>query len=350
MDAFFASVEQRDRPELRGLPVVVGGNHGRGVIAAASYEARKYGVKSAMPAKTALRKCPSLIFIPSNFNKYKAVSKDIKTIFKRYTSSIEPLSLDEAYLDVTKCPYANNSATLIAQAIKNDIANELGLVASAGVSYTKFLAKVASDMDKPDGLFVISPSEGPAFIQQLPVNKFFGVGKVLQEKLESKGIYFGRDLLPYSKTDLQLMFGKMGKQLHAVVHNLDDRPVVSDRIRKSIGAENTFSQDVEDALEKKEKLNEVFEVFWNRYSTAQLKGRTLTLKIKKSNFEQHTRSFSLKDHFFTEKEETRRTGLELIEPFLSNDYKLRLIGLTVSNFDTVVPSSQLANGQIKLPF
>src|SRR5205823_7338743 len=244
MDAFYASVEQRDDPGLRGLPVAVGGAGRRGMVAAASYEARKFGVHSAMSSVTARRRCPELVFVPPRFDVYRAISQQIRAIFARYTSLIEPLSLDEAYLDVTAALVEHGSATAIAEEIRSAIRSETGLTASAGVSYNKFLAKLASDYRKPDGLFVITPSMGPDFVTALPVAKFHGVGPVTAAKMNQLGIHTGLDLGRQTKEFLTAWFGKAGNYFYDLARAQDDRPVVTDHPRKSLGAETTFERDL----------------------------------------------------------------------------------------------------------
>lgn len=331
MDAFYASVEQRDHPKLRNVPLVVGGVSGKGVVAAASYEARAFGVKSAMPMREALRKYPKLIAVKPDFDKYKAVSEEIRSIFKRYTDCIEPLSLDEAYLDVTYCKQIENSATLIAQQIKNEIYNELHLVASAGVSYNKFLAKIASDYNKPDGLFVITPDEGAEFIKSLPVKEFHGVGQALAEKLHAKAIDKGVDLLNYDKNELLLMFGKIGSFLYKIARGVDERPVQPDRKRKSIGAENTFSYPSSDATELLERLMNTFDTLWRRYTVANKKAKTITLKVKFNDFESITRSKTI-DGWITTKDQAREILLNLFNTEVEIDRPIRLMGASFSNF------------------
>ncbi|WP_205679258.1 DNA polymerase IV [Brumimicrobium aurantiacum] len=332
MDAFYASVEQRDNPDLRGKPIAVGGLGGRGVIAAASYEARKFGVRSAMPSRVALRKCPTLLFVKPTFEKYKAVSNEINAIFHRYTSIVEPLSLDEAFLDVTYSKYEMQSATLIAQEIKNDIRNELSLIASAGVSYNKFLAKIASDQDKPDGLFVIPPEEGPTFIKQLPIEDFFGVGKVTAEKMKANNIFVGEDLLAYSKIELQQMFGKTGSFLYGIARGIDHRKVKATRIRKSVGAEQTFSENINDEISINEKFTQVFEKWWERYENHKLKGRTVTLKIRNFEFETITRSIT-ETEYITNKSDVRQKLTDLMRESIVAGVPIRLIGVSISGFE-----------------
>ena len=333
MDAFYASVEQRDNHELRGKPLAVGGSGGRGVIAAASYEARKFGVKSAMPAQVALRKCPKLLFVRPNFDKYKAVSKEIREIFERYTSVIEPLSLDEAFLDVTYSNFEVPSATFIAQQIKNDIKNELNLVASAGVSYNKFLAKMASDQDKPNGLYVITPEESQDFINTLPIERFFGVGKVTAEKMHTYGIFKGGDLLAYSKAELQMMFGKSGAFLYYIARGEDEREVKSDRIRKSVGAELTFKDDISSEIDINERLTTIFEKWWDRYQNHGIPGKTISIKIKDAQFQTISRSYT-GDVYFEEKEEARSVIFRLLEESDIIGTPIRLLGVSISGLKT----------------
>lgn len=333
MDAFFASVEQRDNPELRGLPIAVGGTGGRGVIAAASYEARKFGIHSAMPSRAAVRKCPMLLFVRPNFDKYKKVSQEINEIFERYTPLVEPLSLDEAFLDVTYSDYAVPSATYIAQQIKNDIKNELDLVASAGVSYNKFLAKIASDQDKPDGLFVITPADGPDFMEELEIGKFFGVGKVTAEKMKELDIHKGADLLPYSKWELQRLFGKLGGSLYSIVRGIDDREVQPSRARKSVGVESTFSNDIVDETIINERFTQIFEQWWSRYTNHGKKGRSVTLKVRDNDFETITRSFT-ESNYVVDKAEVRQKLNKLLMETVESGVPLRLLGVSISGFES----------------
>ena len=331
MDAFYASVEQRDNPDLKGKPVVVGGDHERGVIAAASYEARKYGVHSAMSSKLAKRKCPDLIFVPGNFEKYKKVSQQIRNIFFEYTDLVEPLSLDEAFLDVTFTKKGKPSATLIAKEIKKRIKEETSLTASAGVSYCKFLAKIASDEKKPDGLFVITPDQAEAFIEQLEVRKFFGIGKVTAEKLNKQGIYFGSDLKKLDQHELIRQFGKSGIYYYNIVRGIDNKAVVPSRERKSLGAERTFVQDYFLLSDLKNQMGNIEDEIWQRIERSQSFGKTLTLKIKFADFEQITRSKTLPSSIQS-KSVLKETAIKLLkaeEPFVKG---IRLLGLTVSNF------------------
>ncbi len=340
MDAFFASVEQLDNPELRGLPVAVGGSAERGVVAAASYEARKYGVKSAMSSKIAARMCPDLVFVSPNFKRYKEVSKDINLIFKRYTDLIEPLSLDEAFLDVTTNKMGLNSATFIAQAIKNDIWSELNLVASAGVSYNKFLAKLASDQDKPNGLFVIKPEEAESFMDQLPVERFFGVGKVTAEKMHELQIFVGKDLKQYSQEQLENHFGKAGAFLYNICRGVDNREVNSDRERKSLGAENTFSKDIFDTTNFRKTSLDIIKQVWSRSEKFPKKGRTLSIKLKYNDFTQITRSVTRPTEIQTYVQ-LEKLANHLIESVVPLEKPVRLIGFQLSGFKSDDKVSQL---------
>src|ERR1700749_4193970 len=294
MDAFYASVEQRDNPELRGKALVVGGSpEGRGgVVATASYEARKFGVRSAMPSKQALQLCPHIIFIRPRFPAYKEVSQKIREIFRRYTNLIEPLSLDEAYLDVTKDKKNIGSAIDIAKLIKQAIKEELQLTASAGVSINKFVAKIASDMNKPDGLTFIGPSSIESFMEKLAVEKFFGVGKVTAEKMKKMGLFTGADLKKLPEDEMIKHFGKAGRFYYQIARGIDNREVQSNRETKSIGAEDTFSYDLIDIDEMYAELEKICHTVCNRLENYQLKGRTITLKIKYSDFRQITRNYS----------------------------------------------------------
>lgn len=344
MDAFYASVEQLDNPSLRGKPVAVGGNAERGVIAAASYEARKFGVKSAMSSKIAARICPELIFVCPNFKRYKEVSKDIHKIFRRYTDVIEPLALDEAFLDVTENKMNMSSATFIAQSIKNDIYTELNLVASAGVSYNKFLAKLASDQDKPNGLFVIQPEEAQAYMDKLPISRFFGVGKVTADKMHELMIFYGKDLKRFSVEELQSYFGKGGSFLYGICRGIDNRLVESDRKRKSIAAENTFITDIFDATNFRNSAQEIIQTLWSRYENYDKKGRSLSLKVKYFDFTQITRSTTIATEITTYVQ-LEKLAHKLIEQVLPLSKSVRLIGFQLSGF-----KDELFDYQLKLKF
>ena len=330
MDAFYASVEQRDDPSLRGRPVAVGGSRERGVVAAASYEARKFGVRSAMPSITAKRQCPDLVFVPPRFDVYKAVSAQIHAVFARYTRLIQPLSLDEATLDVTAPLLERGSATAIAAEIRAAIRAETGLTASAGVSYNKFLAKLASDHRKPDGLFVITPKMGPTFVEALPVGKFHGVGPVTAAKMNRLGIRTGLDLRAQPLAFLAEHFGKAADYYYGVARGQDERPVEADRVRKSVGAENTFATDLTRWEQVGPVLEPVFAKVWAAYGRGGHVGRTVTVKIKYADFRQVTRSRS-GVHPVASREELARTSLELLRPCFPSPRGIRLLGVTISN-------------------
>lgn len=332
MDAFYASVEQRDFPQYRGVPIAVGGSpEGRGVVTTASYEARKFGVRSAMPSIEARRLCKHLVFVPPRFDVYKEVSQQIREIFKRYTDVIEPLSLDEAFLDVTVDKRNMGYAMDIAQAIRQDIWQELELTASAGVSVNKFLAKTASDMDKPNGLTFIGPSKVKKFMEDLPIDKFFGVGKVTAKKMHSIGIFKGKDLKKYSLGDLIARFGKSGKFFYDIVRGIDERPVKPDRVHKSIGIEDTFSEDIGDLEKIKEELFIICKKMEKRLAIHQQKGRTVTLKIKYADFRTITRSLT-QDYYIHDFQKIYDTTLTLLEKLGELEQRVRLLGVTVSNF------------------
>lgn len=331
MDAFFASVEQYDHPELRGKPVVVGGAGDRGVIAAASYEARKFGVRSAMSSKVAKRKCNDLIFLKPRFTRYKEISNQIRNIFYEYTDLVEPLSLDEAYLDVTFAKKGRPSATLIAKAIKKQILEETGLTASAGVSYNKFLAKVASDVNKPNGIFVVTPLQAQQFIDQLEIRKFHGIGKVTAEKLNKIGVWFGRDLQKIDRFELVRMFGKAGNYYYEICRGEDRRLVEPFRERKSIGAEDTFLRDIFEVEQLETELLRIAEKVWERAMKDEVKAKTLTLKYKYADFEQHTRSKTV-DPWFKSKSQFIEEAKQLLYAESGFHKGIRLLGLTVSNF------------------
>lgn len=330
MDAFYASVEQRDNPELRGKPVAVGGSQARGVVAAASYEARKFGVRSAMPSVTAKRKCPELIFVKPRFDTYKAISLKIREIFAEYTPIIEPLSLDEAYLDVTENLKGIASATWIAEAIRARIRAETQLTASAGVSYNKFLAKLASDHRKPDGLFVVTPEMGPVFVETLPVRKFHGVGPATGRKMEQLGIKTGIDLRGQPLAFLERHFGKAGAYFYWAARGIDERPVRPDRVRKSIGAENTFSADLFTYEAARDGLREIVDNVWGYCERSGTRGRTVTLKVKFANFRQITRSRTSPVPVGTQTE-LEQLGNALLEPVFPVAKGIRLLGLSLSS-------------------
>lgn len=330
MDAFYASVEQRDNPDLQGKPIAVGGSKERGVVAAASYEARKFGVRSAMPSSLAFKKCPDIIFVKPRFEVYQEVSKQIREIFHEYTDLVEPLSLDEAYLDVTYNKMNIDFAMDVAWEIKLKIKERTGLVASAGISYNKFLAKIASDYNKPDGYYIITPKKALSFMEKLPIEKFFGIGKVTAEKMKARNIIYGLNLKKQSLADLTKWYGKAGKYYYNVVRGIDNRPVNPDRIRKSVGAERTFETDYYDIEELKTQLSRVSEILIERVNKSKKKGKTITLKIKYSDFNQITRSKTLENAIVTS--EFLEMGNRLLEDVKDLDRGVRLIGLTLSNF------------------
>ncbi len=330
MDAFYASVEQRDQPELRGKPLAVGGAGARGVVASASYEARRFGVRSAMPSSTARRLCPDLLFVKSRFDVYRQVSHQIREIFLDYTDLVEPLSLDEAYLDVTDNKKGMKSATLVAQEIRRRIEEETQLTASAGVSFNKFLAKIASDVNKPNGIKVITPPEAMAFLDALAIEKFHGVGKVTADKMKRMGILTGADLKNFSEIELVQRFGKVGAHYYKIVWAQDDRPVNPHRIRKSIGAERTFSEDLTEIPAMKEKLAYLSGVVFEYMQKAENFGRTVTLKIKSADFKISTRSRTFSTEI-TQLEYLTQIVFELLDENQEEVEKVRLLGVTVSN-------------------
>ena len=333
MDAFYANVEQRDNPELRGKPIAIGSASPRGVVATASYEARKYGVHSALPSVTALRRCPKLIFVRGNMEKYKTISVQIRKIFEEFTDLVEPLSLDEAYLDVTENKKNNPSATILANEIRKRIFEETQLTASAGVSYNKFLAKVASDYNKPNGIFVITPDEATEFINKLKIESFFGIGKVTAEKMHKMGIFFGADLKKLSEHRLTQTFGKAGTYYYQIVRGNDNRTVNPYRERKSVGGENTFSNDLMLLDEQKEALLPIIKKVYERIKRADKYGRTLTLKVKYSDFTQITRSKTLLTPI-TKFDTLIENSIELLTQVHTTDKTVRLLGVSVSNFLT----------------
>jgi len=329
MDAFYASVEQRDDPALQRRPVAVGGSRARGVVAAASYEARAFGVRSAMPSVTAARRCPDLVFVPPRFDVYREVSQQIRTIFTRYTDLIEPLSLDEAYLDVTQDRAALGSATAIASAIRTAIKAETGLTASAGVSYNKFIAKLASDQNKPDGLCVIPPALGAAFVASLPVKRFHGVGPVTARKMEALGILTGQDLRDQPLAFLQRHFGSYADYLYGAARGIDHRPVRAHRVAKSIGAERTFEHDLSDRDALLGALDRVVDAAWTRIERSGVSGRTVTLKLRHSDFRTITRARSL-GQSVGDRAQFLAIGIELLDQQLPVERGVRLLGLTLS--------------------
>lgn len=330
MDAFFASVEQRDNPTLRGRPVAVGSSQPRGVVAAASYEARIFGVRSAMPSVAAIRRCPDLVFVDPRFDVYRAVSRQVREIFARHTDLIEPLSLDEAYLDVTQDRRNIGSAVRIAQAIRAEIRAETGLTASAGVSYNKFIAKLASDENKPDGLCVILPADGPDFVASLPVRRFHGVGPKTAEKMSLHGIVTGADLRAHGADWLEAHFGSWGANLYRMARAIDDRPVQPHRTRKSLGGERTFGQDKWTGADLRDALDHVIDIVWDRIAGQKLRGRTVTLKIRFADFQQITRARTL-DRPITDRACFAAAAHELLGALLPVSIGIRLIGVTLGS-------------------
>ncbi|MCO5734203.1 DNA polymerase IV [Rhizobium sp. SSA_523] len=344
MDAFYASVEQRDNPDLRGKPVAVGGSAARGVVAAASYEARAFGVRSALPSVTAKRRCPDLIFVKPRFEVYRAVSAQIRAIFAEHTDLIEPLSLDEAYLDVTQNKLNIAIATEIARMIRARILEVTGLNASAGISYCKFLAKMASDINKPNGQAVITPKIGPEFVAQLPVKTFHGVGPATAAKMEQLGILTGADLRAKSLEFLQAHFGKSGGWYYRISRGIDERPVQPNRPRKSVGAEDTFMTDILALIPAQAELSPLSEKVWSHCAAKAISGRTVTLKVKFSDFQQLTRSRT-----FARPIASQSALLEAASGLLADVFPvekpIRLLGITLSSLDQ---GEDRAEGQLAL--
>jgi DNA polymerase-4 len=329
MDAFYASVEQRDNPDLRGKPVAVGGSRERGVVAAASYEARKFGVRSAMPSITAKRQCPDLIFVKPRFEVYKAVSQQIQEIFAEHTPIIEPLSLDEAYLDVTENLQNIPLARDVALAIRAKIKEVTGLNASAGISYNKFLAKLASDHRKPNGQYVITPEMGPAFVEALPVGKFHGIGPATSAKMNALGLYTGLDMRNQSLEFMQANFGKAGSYYYWISRGVDNREVRANRVRKSVGAENTFSTDLDEFDVMVAELRPLIDKVWRHCEDKGVRGRTVTLKVKFNDFEIITRSKSV-PIAVSSRSEFERLSVGLMQNEMLVPKPVRLLGVSLS--------------------
>lgn len=332
MDAFYASVEQRDRPEFKGKPVAVGWAAARGVVASASYEARAFGVHSAMPSVSALRRCPELVFVRPRFDVYRAVSAQIRAVFAEHSDLVEPLSLDEAYLDVTENKQGLPTATAVAQAIRDRIEAVTGLTASAGISYNKFLAKVASGLEKPNGQTVITPAKGPAFVASLPVRRFHGVGPATAAKMEGLGIVTGADLREKPLAFLTEHFGKAGQWYHQIARGIDERPVEPHRPRKSVGAEDTFADDIFDLEPARREVASLVEKVWSYCEARAISGRTVTLKVKYADFRQITRSRTLSTAFGSAAE-LEATADALLEPLFPVEKGIRLLGVTLSSLD-----------------
>ena len=332
MDAFYASVEQLDNHDLMGKPVAVGGSEKRGVVSAASYEARKFGVKSAMSGYLARQNCPNIIFVKPRFHRYKEVSLQIRKIFLDYTDMVEPLSLDEAYLDVTMNKKGNPSATLIAREIRQRIFNEIGLTASAGISINKFVAKIASDYNKPNGQKTVNPEEVVQFLEDLEIRKFYGVGKVTADKMYKLGVFTGKDLKRKSLEFLESHFGKSGKHYYYVVRGIHNSAVKAERIPKSVGAERTFSENLSSEIFMLERLDHIARELEGRLKKSEIAGKTITLKIKYSDFTLQTRSKTL-PYFVADKNLILETAKELLyQEKLENS--VRLLGLSLSNLNT----------------
>ena len=346
MDAFYASVEQMDNPELKGKPLAVGGSEVRGVVAAASYEARKFGVRSALSGALAKKYCPELIFVRPRFERYKEISAQIRTIFYDYTDLVEPLSLDEAYLDVTQNKKGNPSASLIAKEIRERIFKEVGLTASAGISINKFVAKIASDVNKPNGQKTVNPDEVLAFLEELPIRKFYGVGKVTTEKMYQLGIFTGVDLRNKKLDFLEKHFGKSGSFYYNVVRGIHNSEVKSERIAKSVATEHTFEENLSSEIFMEEKLQIIAEQLEKRLLRYNLAGKTVTLKIKYSDFTQQTRSKTL-PYFIANKTLLYETAKELLyQERMKNS--VRLLGISVTNLNTVVKKAVVV--QLKFDF
>jgi DNA polymerase-4 len=343
MDAFYASVEQRDNPDLRGKPVAVGGSRERGVVAAASYEARKFGVRSAMPSITAQRQCPDLVFVKPRFDVYKAISQQIRAIFAEHTPVIEPLSLDEAYLDVTENLQGIPLARDIALAIRAKIKAETELNASAGISYNKFLAKLASDYRKPNGQYVITPETGPAFVENLPVGKFHGIGPATNAKMEALGIFTGLDLRKQELAFLENNFGKAGAYYYSISRGIDERPVRANRIRKSVGAENTFASDLTEFESMVAELRPLIDKVWRHCEATGNRGKTVTLKVKFSDFEIISRSQSYPEPI-ADHDELARASISLLQKSMPLPKAVRLLGVSLSSLQT----SNIESPQIQL--
>jgi DNA polymerase IV len=349
MDAFYASVEQRDDPGLRGKPVAVGGSRERGVVMAASYEARQFGVRSAMASATARRLCPELLFVKPRFDVYKAVSQQIRAIFLEYTPLVEPLSLDEAYLDVTTNLKNIPLASDIAREIRARILERTGLTASAGISYNKFLAKLASDHRKPNGQFVIPPERGEAFVETLPVGRFHGIGPATEAKMKRLGIHTGADLKAQSLEFLTQYFGKAGPWYHAIARGQDERRVVPDRPRKSVGSETTFSQDLDRPKQIEEGVLSVLDDVWGYCERTGISGRTVTVKVKYADFQIVTRSRTLPE-LVSSRAELERTSVELVRSIFPLEKRIRLLGVSLHNLSLRTEEPVAAPPQLTLEF
>jgi DNA polymerase-4 len=346
MDAFYASVEQLDFPELKGKPLAVGGSEIRGVVSAASYEARKFGVRSAMSGVQAKKQCPDLIFVRPRFNRYTEISKIIRKIFYEFTDLVEPLSLDEAYLDVTQNKKGNPSATLLAHEIRKRIFEETGLTASAGISINKFVAKVASDYNKPNGQKTVNPDEVEAFLEALDIRKFYGIGKVTAERMYQLGIYSGKDLKTRSLDFLEQHFGKSGTHYFYIVRGIHNSPVKPNRISKSVGAERTFNENLSSEVFMEDRLESIAKELERRLQKHKIAGKTVTLKIKYSDFSQQTRSKTL-PYFISDKALLLETAKELLYQEKLKE-SVRLLGISLNNLNTEVKKTVVV--QLKFEF
>ena len=346
MDAFYASVEQMDHPELKGKPLAVGGSEVRGVVSAASYEARKFGVRSAMSGVQAKRNCPDLIFVRPRFDRYKEISQKIRKIFHDYTDLVEPLSLDEAYLDVTQNKKGNPSATLIAQEIRQRIFEEVGLTASAGISVNKFVAKIASDYNKPNGQKTVNPDEVEVFLEGLDIKKFYGIGKVTTEKMYQHGIFTGKDLKSKSKEYLEQHFGKSGRFYYYIVRGIHNSEVKPNRVSKSVAAEHTFNENLTSEIFMVDKLERIASELEKRLRKYSISGKTVTLKIKYSDFTQQTRSKTL-PYFISDKGLLFETAKELLYQERLKE-SVRLLGISLNNLNTEVKKTVVV--QLKFEF
>ena len=346
MDAFYASVEQLDNPDLKGKPLAVGGSEVRGVVSAASYEARKFGVRSAMSGIQAARNCPNLIFVSPRFDRYKEISKKIQAIFKEYTDLVEPLSLDEAYLDVTKNKIGCPSASLIAQEIRQRIFLELGLTASAGISVNKFVAKIASDYNKPNGQKTVNPDEVIDFLENLEIKKFYGIGKVTKEKMYQHGIFTGKDLKLKTLEYLETNFGKSGAFYYNTVRGIHQSEVKPNRISKSVAAEHTFNQNLTSEIFMEKRLQEIAAELEKRLKKYKISGKTVTLKIKFSDFTTQTRSKTL-PYFIADKGLLFETAKELLYQDKMKE-SVRLLGISLNNLNTEIKKSIIV--QLKFDF
>lgn len=346
MDAFYASVEQMDHPELKGKPLAVGGSEVRGVVSAASYEARKFGVRSAMSGVQAKRNCPELVFVKPRFDRYKEISNKIRKIFHEYTDLVEPLSLDEAYLDVTQNKKGNPSASLIAQEIRKRIFEEVGLTASAGISVNKFVAKIASDYNKPNGQKTVSPEEVEAFLEQLDIKKFYGIGKVTRERMYHLGIFTGKDLKSKSKEFLEEHFSKSGLHFYNIVRGIHNSAVKPNRIAKSVAAEHTFDENLTSEIFMLERLERIADELEKRLKKYNISGKTVTLKIKYSDFTTQTRSKTL-PYFISDKGLLLEAAKELLYQERMKE-SVRLLGISLNNLNTEIKKTVVV--QLKFEF